>query len=154
MTKILYHRNGALLMRKMLIGLVFAVTFMSGCSSGEPKISDTDEFNISGYRIKTETAKIEDDNLVLTIKWSFGNDEDSMKQENFAATGIIISANQNGEQLEEELTDSGIYKDVYEMNESTIYPSFKLLNEKDSVELIFNSELASESKKITITLDK
>lgn len=131
---------------------VFVLLILSGCGSKGPEISNTDEFKLSGYRITPKSAKIEDGNLVLTIDWSFGIDEDSMDQEKFAATGIIFYATQNGEHLESDLSDTGIFKDVYEMNTSAIYPKFKLLNEKDPVEVTFNKELSSESEMFTVTL--
>lgn len=141
-------------MRKIFFVIAVLILALTGCggSSGSLKVSEKDEFKIAGYRIKVDSAKIDDGKLVVTAKWSFGTNEDSSKKENFASSGILFSANQSGKELQSDLSDSGIYKDNYEMSDSSIYPTFELENESDSVELKFFNPVTSESKSIEISL--
>lgn len=138
-------------MKKVFV-LLITVFALSGCSS-EPKISDKNEFSISKYSLSVDSASIDGDDLKIFVNWKFGTDEDSMKQEKFASTGILFSAKQNGVELKEDLTDSGIYNNVYEMNEGSVTPNFTLNNKKDPVDLTIFDAVSEKSKEIKIELE-
>lgn len=131
--------------------LVF-VALLAGCSkSTKTEISNTEDFSLDKYTLKIDSAKVEDDTLKLIVDWKFGFNEDSMEQEKFAASGVIISATQNGDQLEENIDDANYYEDVYEGNDGAIYPEFKLKNTTDQVTIVFNRELSNENNKIKVS---
>lgn len=132
-------------MKKVLGGFaaIVFVLILSGCGKkNEVDLSDKESFTFADAEIQPVSAKFDDDdNVEVNLKWSFGSDEDSMKKESFASTGILIFAKQKNRNLTAgDLADSGIYTKVYEASEGNIYPSFELNNKKDKIKITLQKE--------------
>ncbi|OFI48856.1 hypothetical protein BG261_05565 [Floricoccus tropicus] len=134
--------------------LLLSLLIISGCGNKNIiNLSSEKEIRINDFKIQPKEAEIKDDNLIVTLDWSFGNNDDSMKKQKFIQSGILFFAEQDGENLASDIKDANMYTETYETNKSTIRPSFKLKNKNNTVKITLSKDgntSATESFEINL----
>lgn len=142
-------------MKKLFVVILFVSTlFLSACSKADFK--SYEEVSVYPYIIKPSNVKVDGDKLKLTFEWKDANaTEDSMDKMTFGSTGMLFFAEQDGQNLESiNDEDLGYGKYVFPDSFSSVYPSFKLLNEDDDVIVTITRTTTStdQSEQFTINL--
>lgn len=139
--------------------LLLSVLLLTGCTTKEDKskveFNDAKSIYVYESEVKPEYAQIKEGYLYLTLDWSFGKDEDSMKKKNFLNSEISTIASQGGEILvwdPEKSISTG--DDIYEKSHGNVTLAFKLLNEQDPVDFNFYwSGLKPKKEDTDLTVD-
>lgn len=138
---------------------LFPIFLLAGCSAPEDKskldLSEERKIFANDVQITPENAKLHDGYLEVTVKWSFGDNEDSMKKETFLTSGVSFTAYQGDNILIFDPENShGLGNSTYEKSDSTLNLAFKLENKETPVDLKFyRSSLDPKDESVDLTIN-
>ncbi|WEG74382.1 hypothetical protein [Vagococcus intermedius] len=145
--------------KKWFLIFIPILFLLASCEDNKNKIDLTgSEHNISvrnNISLSPDYATIDDDgNLLVNINWKHGSNEDSMKEMSFLQTGILFFPQQNGKDLEWDISSSqNLNREIYEASEGQIEVKFILNDVNSDVNISMTQKGESISDKLTINLN-